>query len=251
MLPLALSLAGALAALIFLWFWLFPYLRRRGDGRLLIGGIKLLTGIPARLLWRVQYENFQIVPPTPGERGLIIVSNHTSGLDPILIEHGVDFNINWLMWRSMIFFPLKAFWRWKGTIPIDFSSRDRSAIRQAMRCIGDGQAIGIFPEGGIERPAKHIRPFMQGVGLVVARTKAPVLLLHVSGIPERKTAFGSLFRPCRARIKALEIIDYAGKRDVGWIAEDLRERIQVASGWPLADEPLVQPEDREQPEANS
>jgi 1-acyl-sn-glycerol-3-phosphate acyltransferase len=218
---------------------LVPLARLRGGGRISLGLSKMLVALPIRLFWRVNYVGFEMLPKNPPDGGLIVVSNHTSGLDPVLIEYRCNYDIRWMMWAAMMVPGVKQFARWKRTIPITFGAGDRTALRSSMEILKNDGVIGIFPEGGIERPAEHIRPFMHGVGLLVAKSKARVLLLHISGIPERKNAFTPILLPCRARIEVIGVIDFEGERDMVKITEDLRTRIQATSGWPLEDAPLV------------
>ena len=210
---------------------------RHGAGDWLVGLIKELTGIPIRFFWRARYIGFDKIPQEPFEHGLILVSNHTSGLDPALIDCGVDFRIRWLMWRAMMLKGLNFLWRRIQIIPVDLSSADRAAVREAIKAIRAGGVVGIFPEGGIERPARQIMPFHPGVGFLIARTKAPVALIHISGVAETKAAYSAFFRPCRARIEVIELLEYDDERDPATITQDLRDRLSQASGWPLVDEP--------------
>lgn len=216
-------------------FFVLRWARRRGAGDWLVGLIKIVTGVPIFLLWRARYKGFDQLPDEPFEHGLILVSNHTSGLDPALIDCGVDFRIRWLMWRAMMIRGLNFLWRRIRVIPVDMSASDRTAVREAMKCVRGGGVIGIFPEGGIERPARQIKPFLPGVGFLIARTKAPVGLIHMSGIAETKTAYGALFRPCHAKIELIEVLEYDSDWDPAQITDDLRSRLSKASGWPLVD----------------
>ena len=216
-----------------------PRWRRRGGGRAVLGLMKAATTPLVRLYWGARYVGFERMPTEAPPEGLILVSNHTSGLDPVLIEHPTDFDVRWLMMKAMMVPGVRRFARWKGLIAIEFGPGDRAAMREAISIVKSGGVIGIFPEGGIARPARHIRPFMKGVGLLVARTGARVALINVSGVPERRNAFTPLLLPCRARIELIDVIDYAGERDVSGIADDLRERMREATGWPLDDAPLT------------
>ena len=102
------------------------------------------------------------------------------------------------MGRTMMVRSMGFIWRWLQIIPVDLSTNDRTAVRESIRWLQSGGVLGIFPEGGIERPGKQIRPFQAGVGFLVAKARSPVLLIHVSGIPVTKNPFMAFFRPCRA-----------------------------------------------------
>lgn len=223
---------------IFLLLFLSGQMHRRGGGDWIRGFIKMVCIIPVRMFWRARYVGFDQVPSPPYPCGLIIVSNHGSGLDPIVIENGVNLRIRWLMGRTMMIRSMGFIWRWLLIIPVDLSTNDRTALRESIRWLQSGGVLGIFPEGGIERPGKQIRPFQAGVGFLVAKARSPVLLIHVSGIPVTKNPFMSFLRPCRARIEVIGLIEYPEDFDLRKISEDLRRRIAHASGWPLCDEPV-------------
>ena len=226
--------AGALAGLLGL-----GHFRRRGGGRPLLGLMKVLACPLVRLYWGTRYRDFERIPGEVPPEGPVLVSNHTSGLDPVLIEYATDLDVRWLMMKAMMVPGVRGFARWKRLFQIEFGPGDRKVIRAAMQAIKGGEVVGIFPEGGIERPARRIRPFMKGIGLLVARTGARVVLVNVDGIPEHGNAFTGLLLPCRARVRVVDVIDYGDRRDAAAICDDLRRRMQDATGWPLEDEPLV------------
>ena len=107
-----------------------------------------------------------------------------------------------------------------------------------MAHVKAGGAIGIFPEGGIERPARTLLPFQPGVGFVVRRTGARVLPVWIDGTPMAlPTAWASLVTPSRARVRYGDLIDYSGtKLSAEEIAKDLQRRYSDWSGWPLKED---------------
>jgi 1-acyl-sn-glycerol-3-phosphate acyltransferase len=91
--------------------------------------------------------------------------------------------------------------------------------------------LGVFPEGGIERPAGTLRPFFPGVGLIIARSGAPVLPVWISGTPRTDTAWDSLLRTSRTRVVFGPLIRPVG-RDSEDIARQVRAWFKQVSGWP-------------------
>ena len=104
--------------------------------------------------------------------------------------------------------------------------------------LNEGGVLGIFPEGGIERPARQLRTFAPGVGLLVSRGKARVLPVVIDGTPETPTAWGSLFRPSQARVRFFPVIDYpALNMSASEIVKDLQTRYLAWTGWPINSRP--------------
>jgi 1-acyl-sn-glycerol-3-phosphate acyltransferase len=175
---------------------------------------------------------------------MLVVSNHTGSVDPLLIQAGCRFHIRWLMASEMIVPWLDFVWRRQQPIPVDRDGRDTTAARQAIRTLEAGGTVGIFPEGRIVQPPRQIRPFHSGVGLIVARAKVPVLLVWISGTPDTNELYRSLVSPSQARVHYLELIDFKGERDPQVITEHLRRRLSEVSGWPLNNEPQPRPPER-------
>jgi 1-acyl-sn-glycerol-3-phosphate acyltransferase len=142
------------------------------------------------------------------------------------------------MARDMRLPAAEWFWGWSQVIAVDRDGREVAAARQAIRHLRAGGVIGIFPEGNLERPARHILPFLPGVGLIIAKTGARVLPVLIDDTPQVDPAWSSLWRASRATVRFLPQICYA---DSGLgpveIASDLRGRFLEASGWPACDEP--------------
>jgi 1-acyl-sn-glycerol-3-phosphate acyltransferase len=159
---------------------------------------------------------------------LIVVANHTSGVDPLLIQAASHFEIRWMMARDMMVPAGRALWEFARIIPVDRERGDSAALREAIRHLRQGGVLGVFPEGGIERPPGVLRPFEPGLGLIIARTRAPVLPVIIRGTPYATTAWESLFRSSRARLEVHPPIDAATLPDTpAAIVADLESRFRV------------------------
>lgn len=164
---------------------------------------------------------------------LVVVANHTAGVDPVLVQAACPFHIRWMMAEDMRLPWLNWFWTWMGVIFVDREGREGAAAREAVRHLNEGGVIGIFPEGGIERPPRQVLPFNPGVGVLVRRTNATVLPIVIDGTPQADPAWSSLWRPSESTLTVLPPVRYEGKRmKPDEIAEDLRRRFMAATGWP-------------------
>lgn len=126
-------------------------------------------------------------PPQLPPRGpAILVCNHTSGLDPFLIQAVCPRIITWMMAKE--FYDVPAFtWALKliGAIPVARSGRDSMATRSAIRSLHDGEVLGVFPEGRIEREP-GLMPFQSGVALMAIKTGVPVYPAYLDGTQRNK-----------------------------------------------------------------
>jgi len=214
-------------------------LSRGPGGNAAKGAVWILCRLYSHLMHRVTFEGRELVPDTNSPGGLIVISNHTGPIDPLLIQTACRFEIRWMMASDMMVPQLDVLWRFLDLIAVARDGRDSGPAREAIRHVRAGGVVGIFPEGAIPRPRGELRPFHQGAGLVIARTAAPVLLVWVRGTPDSTETFQALGTPSRARVTFLELIDFSGTRDPAAITETLRQRLAEASGWPLNDEPLA------------
>lgn len=175
----------------------------------------------------------------PRERhpgALIVVSNHTAGVDPVLIQAACRFEVRWMMAEDMRLGVFEKFWEWAGVISVDRTGRDLRGTREAVRHLRAGGVLGVFPEGGLERPRRQVRRFHAGVGLLIRKTGARVLPAIVDGTPTVDRAWASLYRPSRSTVTFEPIIDYAGTAmSAEEIAADLRERYLAWTGWAAND----------------
>ena len=220
------------------WLLAVPFLRRGPRGDAITGLLWRILRVYGRVLHRVTYVRQDLLPADETDlRGLIVVSNHTSAADPLLIQARCRFWIRWMMARETMLPQLQWLWKRERIIAVDRDGRDSAALREAIRHIKDGGAVGIFPEGGIADPPEEIRPFMSGISVLINRTQAPVLLVWVSGTP-RTELMKALVTPSHARVEFVELMEFEGRQDPEAITERLRERLSEASGWPLNDEPL-------------
>lgn len=190
----------------------------------------------ARLWHGLRVEGLENLPTELHPGPLVVVCNHTAGVDPLLVQSVALFEIRWMMGKDMMAPALAGFWRWSGVIEVDRLGTDRRSARDALAHLKSGGVLGVFPEGRLERPPRHVLPFLPGVGLIVARSGARVLPFVVDGTPDVGPAWASLIKRSRSRVRVMPAIDYAGV-DAGAIVEDLRRRYVHWTGWPREDHP--------------
>ncbi|MFN7022369.1 MAG: lysophospholipid acyltransferase family protein [Phycisphaerales bacterium] len=221
-----------------LWAALAHALVRNPRREPLAGLTLIFLRLYARLFHRLRIDGRENIPRAMHPGPLVVVANHTAGVDPVLVQAAVPFEIRWMMGRDMMPARLDELWAFTGVIPVNRNGADTTAARSAMRHLADGGVIGIYPEGGIERPPRTVLPFQPGVGLLIKRSGAPVLQVIIDGTPNTPTAWGSLFRRSSrgARLRFLPLRDYRAPDlahlSAAEIAEDLRDRLIRETCWP-------------------
>jgi 1-acyl-sn-glycerol-3-phosphate acyltransferase len=137
-------------------------------------GLRIFT----RLICRYRVYGLERVP----ESGpLLIVANHLSWYDPLLL--GV------VLRRRVWFFTKSEIFRWPiagkvaeatGQIRVRRGESDRAALEKGLVYLREGKALGIFPEGTVERKMVMI-PALTGVAMLAVRSGAPVLPIAHTG----------------------------------------------------------------------
>lgn len=111
----------------------------------------------------------------------IIAANHCSYFDPPLVGVACKRAIHYLARKSLLEVPvLGPILPELNVIPVDQKNADRSALMGAIRVVRNGGAVLIFPEG-TRSPDGKLQPAQPGIGMIVAKTGAPVVPVRVSG----------------------------------------------------------------------
>lgn len=219
-------------------------LSTRGDVE---SGLALLAmRLYARVFHGLRVSGRAHIPSKDVGGPLLVVSNHTSGVDPILIQSACGFEITWIMAEDMRLPWLEGFWAWGGIIFVDRQNPSTAPVRRALAHLRAGGVLGLFPEAHIERPPRTLLPFHAGVGSFVKQSGARVLPVIVDGAPAgARSAWTSLFIPSRARLRVMPTIDYSAEHlSPARIAEDLAKRYAEWTGWPVASRPPGYPSER-------
>lgn len=129
------------------------------------------------------YHRINVLSPCPMPRKGpgILVCNHISGLDPVLLQALCPRLIVWMMARE--YYEQAGIhygYRRIEAIPVNRTGRDLAATRMALRALEEGRIVGIFPEGAIATEP-GIQPFEPGAALLAGRSGAPVYPACIEG----------------------------------------------------------------------
>lgn len=202
-------------------------------------GLAFLFGrLYVRLFHGLRVHGQEHIPAGRDPGPTIVVANHTAGIDPILIQASCPFPIRWIMASDMRAPNLEWFWKWQRII---FVGRDRGSmavgLRTAVEHLNNHGVVGIFPEGGIERPSRKILPFHPGLGMLVRKTGARVLPVFIDCTPQIDPAWASLWVPSQSRIAFGPLLTFDRDQSADEISRAVRAHFLAWSGWPVNDCP--------------
>ena len=137
-----------------------------------------VAGFAARDFFRLQIHGQEnIIEDGPA----LLAMNHQSFLDPPLGSICCNRQIHFLARKTLFDIPyLGKLLRHLNVIGVDRDGADMSALKSVIRLVRDGGCTIIFPEGTRSRDGL-LQPAKAGVGLVIAKTLAPVVPMRVFG----------------------------------------------------------------------
>jgi 1-acyl-sn-glycerol-3-phosphate acyltransferase len=235
------NLASILPPLLLAWLaWAaFAHLLLRRSPRVgdpVSGLALLLARLYVRVVHRLRVQGGEHVPRSRDAGPLLVVANHASGVDPILVQSACPFFVRWLMAEDMRAEGLDSVWRWAEVIFVDRREGRSVGLRDAIQHVRSGGVVGIFPEGRIADEPGRLLPFEPGVGLLIARSGADVLPVLIEGAPRIESAWAALWTPSRSRIRFLPVVSF---KDRGASAREAAHRLEGlfldASGWSAGD----------------
>jgi 1-acyl-sn-glycerol-3-phosphate acyltransferase len=131
----------------------------------------------------------------PSHGGVLIVSNHQSYIDPLLIGVGLRRQIHGMARQSLFYKNLPFRWLIESlnAFPLKEGGRDSGAIREAIRRLTSGKIVLVFPEGTRTWDGS-IGELHSGIGLIAQRSGSPVVPAVIHGAYEAWPRTRKLFR---------------------------------------------------------
>lgn len=111
----------------------------------------------------------------------LLAMNHQSFLDPPLAAVCCDREIHFLARKSLFDIPvLGRLLRHLNVIGLDRDGADMSALKTVIKLLKNGGSTIVFPEGTRTRDGE-LGPARPGIGLIIAKSLAPVIPMRVFG----------------------------------------------------------------------
>lgn len=206
-------------------------------------GLYLVNTFFTRVLWRTEVSGRL---PVPDNQGAVIVSNHISGIDPLLIQLSTDRIVHWMVAREYHeMFGISFVFRTLKSIRVNRGGVDTAATKLAIRIAQEGGLVGLFPEGRVNMTDALLLPGRPGAALIALRARVPVIPCYVEGAPYDGSALGSFFMSANARVKIGQPIDltpYYDRDDKGVLQELTKvflQEIALLAGVPNFDPQLA------------
>ena len=149
--------------------------------------LRLLLWMLTHTLYRLDVEGRERVP---ARGGALLVPNHVSMADAVLLLAALDRPVRFLMFKGSYEHPfVKPFAKILGVIPIASDQGPREMIhslRRATQALQDGELVCIFPEGQMTRIGQML-PFRRGMERIIKGVDVPIIPVNLDGV------WGSIF----------------------------------------------------------
>ncbi|MCJ7626763.1 MAG: 1-acyl-sn-glycerol-3-phosphate acyltransferase [Longimicrobiales bacterium] len=196
---------------------------------------QLILTLFAHAVARLEVVGRENIPKTGP---FILVANHQSFLDPIIVQvlcrrplhtlaKSTQFTgrfMGWFMPRS-------------NAIPTRRYRIDPQAVRVVLRRLAEGEAVGVYPEGERSWDAQ-LQPFRRGTIRLLLKSGVPVIPCGLSGAYDVWPRWSKTIRRRRIRVEFGEAIRWPAmdRREmrnafVPEATEQLREQLASLSSW--------------------
>ena len=160
-----------------------------------------------RLFCRRYHRLKPIDLPLPEAGGAIVVSNHISGLDPLLMMASSRRPLRFLIAREQYRrFGVQWLFRAVGCIPVDREKSPEKAMRQAFKALRQGEVVALFPHGKIHLDTDPPRKIKAGAARLASITRAPLIPLRISGVRAQGQVMMSVFLRSEAKIELMPVL---------------------------------------------
>ncbi|MCM8781236.1 MAG: 1-acyl-sn-glycerol-3-phosphate acyltransferase [Candidatus Omnitrophica bacterium] len=139
-----------------MWYWIF----------------RIFSLIILKIFFRLKVEGIHNLPC---KTNFIVVANHTSFLDPLVIAAAIPKKIHCIVSRTLFRIPLLK-WALQRleVVPTGSSSEEAIAL------LNENKIVGLFPEGRCSRDGR-LREFRRGVALLGFKTGLPIVPCAILG----------------------------------------------------------------------
>jgi len=159
-------------------------------------------------LWHFRYSG--ALPQDP-RRPYVVVSNHESFSDILLISH-LPWEMKWLSKAELFRIPIMGWMMWLvGDIPVKrgFGPSAVEAMARCRQALDSRVSVMIFPEGTRSKTAELL-PFKDGAFRLAIEAGVPILPLAVSGTSTALRKHDWRFGKSVAEVRVLPPVETEG-----------------------------------------
>jgi 1-acyl-sn-glycerol-3-phosphate acyltransferase len=171
--------------------------------------LQIIARVGTTLLFDLKTYGRENVPATGG---VLLVANHQSYLDPVLVAVHLRRPVSFLAKSELFENPYFGwFIRTLRAFPVRQGEGDIGAVKEVIRRLKEGHVLNIYPEGSRTETGK-MAPLEKGVALVIRRARVPVVPVAIEGSFAAWPKDSKVFHGHRIRVKYGKAINFEGKK---------------------------------------
>ncbi len=145
--------------------------------------MRFVTWILVNIVYRIKKTNLNLIPD---EGPAVVVSNHISFMDALIIGGCVHRPIRFVMYHKIFNIPILRFiFKTAHAIPIAPAKEDPELLERAYEKIAKelaaGNVVGIFPEGKLTLDGE-LDTFKPGIERIIKKSPVPVIPMALNGM---------------------------------------------------------------------
>lgn len=144
--------------------------------------LRFIAWLLAHTFYRINVLHEDRLPKTGGA---LILANHVSWVDALILSATTRRGMHFLMYRGYYeWWPMHWLFKLVGCIPVasgDDPALTRESLRRAGDLLDEGKLVVIFGEGAVTRLG-HMLPFRTGYQKVIEGRDAPIIPVHLGGL---------------------------------------------------------------------
>jgi 1-acyl-sn-glycerol-3-phosphate acyltransferase len=149
--------------------------------------------------------------PLPKHGPALVVANHVSGLDPLLLIAASARPLRFIIAREQYErFGLHWLLRAVGCIPLDRAASPHRALAAARHALQRGEVVALFPHGRIHLEREGPVRLKPGILHLAKLSGAPVYPVRIDGVRGAGHTVSAVFMRSRARLTPFPHLYYVG-----------------------------------------
>jgi len=193
--------------------------------------LQILAGIGSRVFFDLKVKGLEHLPKSGG---VLVVSNHQSYLDPVVLAVKTHRPFAYLADADLFKFkPFAWLIRSLNAFPVKQGKGDVGAMKEVIRLLNDGWVLNVFPEG-TRTASGELEEVQPGVALMIRRTSVPVVPAVIYGAYAAWPRHRLLPRTGKVRVlygPPIDTTGLSGRQIVGKLQAVFHEMFQQVQAW--------------------
>lgn len=161
----------------------------------------------------------------PHEGAVILAANHTTGLDPFVMQARVTRMIRWLMMKNYQYKIFNPVWKAIDPVAIGENESRLTQVRTLIKILKQGNIVGLFPEGMLQREVRELKPFESGITWIAKKSGAVIIPIWIQGTPLKHKMIWHFFCPSHTTVTFGPPLIVGKDDDENQALDELRKRM--------------------------